>query len=120
MDNIKLSNAHYKNEVNQFAKFPIHYKEERCSYCGSMSPAKLVEAINTGIRVSFADRKYGWPHKLYLESSYEGLMKFYIVHLRDATEEEAEIIAKACGLRFKFDSDTEGDVSWSLYEELQD
>jgi hypothetical protein len=37
-----------------------------CSYCGSMHPADLAEAIRAGATVSWADFKYGWPHKLYV------------------------------------------------------
>ena len=116
---MNVSKAHREDEVNAFATFPIHYKENgRCSYCGSLSPEKLVEAIKAGIHVSFADRKYGWPHKLYLDQSYSGGIKFYTAHLRDATEEQSEIIAKACGLRFRFDTENYGDVSREPYTKI--
>lgn len=38
-----------------------------CGYCGSMHPADLAAAIRAGARVSWADWKYGWPHKAYVE-----------------------------------------------------
>lgn len=38
-----------------------------CSYCGSMHPADVAEALRGGARAHWADFKYGWPHKLYLE-----------------------------------------------------
>lgn len=38
-----------------------------CSYCGSMHPADLAAAIRAGATGSFADWKYGWPHKAYFD-----------------------------------------------------
>ncbi len=37
-----------------------------CGYCGSMHPADLVAALNAGATLDPADRKYGWPHKFYV------------------------------------------------------
>jgi hypothetical protein len=39
-----------------------------CGYCGSMHPADLARALQAGARASWADFKYGWPHKLYVEN----------------------------------------------------
>jgi hypothetical protein len=39
----------------------------RCSFCGSMPPSELAAAIKAGARVSWADFKYGWPHKVYVD-----------------------------------------------------
>lgn len=39
----------------------------RCSYCGSMHPADLAAALRAGARAEWADWKYGWPHKMYVE-----------------------------------------------------
>lgn len=36
-----------------------------CAYCGSMHPADVVAAIKAGAIGSWADMKYGWPHKAY-------------------------------------------------------
>lgn len=36
-----------------------------CSYCGSMHPADVAAAIRAGACGSWADFKYGWPHKAY-------------------------------------------------------
>lgn len=36
-----------------------------CPYCGSMHPADVVAAIKAGATGSWADWKYGWPHKAY-------------------------------------------------------
>lgn len=36
-----------------------------CGYCGSMHPADVAAAIRAGATGEFADRKYGWPHKVY-------------------------------------------------------
>lgn len=38
-----------------------------CGYCGSMHPADVAAAIRAGATGSWADRKYGWPHKAYFE-----------------------------------------------------
>lgn len=38
-----------------------------CNYCGSMHPADLAAAIKAGAKLSAADRKYGWPHKFYVD-----------------------------------------------------
>jgi hypothetical protein len=36
----------------------------RCSWCGSMNPEDLAVEPTT---VKWADRKYGWPHKFYVD-----------------------------------------------------
>lgn len=38
-----------------------------CSYCGSIHPEDLLEALRAGAKLSQADWKYGWPHKFYVE-----------------------------------------------------
>lgn len=38
-----------------------------CSYCGSMHPTDVASAIKAGAEGSWADKKYGWPHKAYFE-----------------------------------------------------
>lgn len=38
-----------------------------CGYCGSMHPADLAAAIKAGARGHWADFKYGWPHKWYVD-----------------------------------------------------
>jgi len=47
----------------------VHFREDgRCSYCGSLSVADAIKAIETrGTRYSGSDWKYGWPHKFYLD-----------------------------------------------------
>lgn len=37
----------------------------RCSWCGSVHPEDL--AAETGWVAQWADRKYGWPHKFYVD-----------------------------------------------------
>lgn len=49
-----------------------------CSYCGSMAPWDLLEALRAGARAHEADRKYGWPHKYYIDgvpNPHAGLME---------------------------------------------
>lgn len=38
-----------------------------CSYCGSIHPEDLVEALKAGATLGGSDWKYGWPHKFYVE-----------------------------------------------------
>lgn len=38
-----------------------------CSYCGSIHPEDLLEALKAGATLGGADWKYGWPHKFYVE-----------------------------------------------------
>jgi hypothetical protein len=38
-----------------------------CNYCGSMHPTDLADALRAGATLSWADFKYGWPHKAYIE-----------------------------------------------------
>lgn len=40
-----------------------HYRT--CSFCGSIHPADL--AAETAWRADWADQKYGWPHKFYVD-----------------------------------------------------
>lgn len=47
-----------------------------CGYCGSMHPADVAQAIRAGALGKWADRKYGWPHKVYFEdipNPFEGM-----------------------------------------------
>lgn len=49
-----------------------------CGYCGSMHPTDLVAALAAGARVHWADFKYGWPHKLYVDdipNPHEGMLE---------------------------------------------
>lgn len=39
-----------------------------CDYCGSMHPSDLAAALKAGAKGSWADFKYGWPHKWYVEN----------------------------------------------------
>lgn len=38
-----------------------------CSYCGSLSPDSAAAALRAGANAHWADWKYGWPHKAYLD-----------------------------------------------------
>jgi len=49
-----------------------------CWYCGSMHPADVAAAIRAGATGSFADWKYGWPHKAYFDGvpyPYAGMLE---------------------------------------------
>lgn len=111
---MNVSTAHPDYEVEEYATLPIHYFDDFCcSYCGSLSPEKLAEAIKSGISVSVTDMRPGWPHKLYLNERYLGFgMVFYMVHLRDANEEQHKIITEACGFHVEFDTIAPGSILW--------
>lgn len=112
----------HSREVSSLSMFKLHYPDGlvpfddgRCSFCGSLHPSKVVEAIKAGAGGEFADMKYGWPHKVYLHDVPGlGHAKFYTVHLQDAMEEERQIIESYLGLTFTFTED--GGVSWKRYE----
>jgi hypothetical protein len=38
-----------------------------CSYCGSIHPEDLLNALRAGAKAGGSDWKYGWPHKFYIE-----------------------------------------------------
>lgn len=83
-------------------------KDGTCEYCGSLHPANVVAAIEGGDKLGAADRKYGWPHKYYLERSPG---KFYTRHLIDATPEQYEAISKHIGLYIEFNPESQA-VKW--------
>jgi hypothetical protein len=63
-----------------------------CGYCGSMHPADVVAAIKGGAKAHFADQKYGWPHKVYLDdvpNPHKGVMESRSSHSSPPQEEIA-------------------------------
>lgn len=57
-----------------------------CNYCGSLHPEDLLKLIGDGAELELADRKYGYPHKIYVTlKSPEGTKwaKFYTDHFLD-------------------------------------
>lgn len=82
-------------EENQL-NFPTAYweKNERqgiearfCSFCGSLHPEDLYKFLDSCDRAEFADRKYGYPHKIYLDID-NAMLKFYTRHLIDLKDPE--------------------------------
>lgn len=49
----------------------------RCSYCGGMHPEDLA-AEQEWLRMSWADMKYGWPHKLYVDVPNRDPERLYV------------------------------------------
>lgn len=41
---------------------------QHCTYCGSLSPESAAAALRAGAAAHWADWKYGWPHKAYLDN----------------------------------------------------
>lgn len=101
-----------------------------CSWCGSIAPADLASALREHgfgkgkMRLHFADMKYGWPHKAYVDNGPDGSwIKFYTEHLQDAEPADREVIQRHLGLRFIFGTDADQDgtrphsVRWAPYVE---
>jgi hypothetical protein len=95
--------AHYRTGSSRSYK--------HCSYCGSCHPAELAAEIRNGnVRLSFADFKYGWPHKVYIEGENpKGFIKFYSLHLKDASPEDKATIEASQNLHIEFEG---GQVRW--------
>jgi hypothetical protein len=62
----------------------------RCSHCGSIHPEDLAEALSVevtigdtlasrGRRVEWADMKYGWPHKFYIDIPNRKPSRLFVV-----------------------------------------
>lgn len=49
----------------------------RCSYCGSVHPDDL--AAEPEWRAEWADRKYGWPHKFYVDIPNRQPERLYVI-----------------------------------------
>lgn len=49
----------------------------RCSFCGSVNPDDL--AAEAAWRADWADRKYGWPHKFYVDIPNRTPDRLYVV-----------------------------------------
>lgn len=103
-----------------FRHFKAHEEEVlSCDWCGSIYPGDLARLIrNQRIGLDPADQKYGWPHKFYLRPSVlHAPVKFYTVHLQDATPEDRDVIEKAMGIHIEFTKVGGGrtDVRWRQY-----
>lgn len=49
-------------------KYSRYFPWRSCDYCGSIHPEDVLTIAETyPIRVELADRKYGWPHKVYID-----------------------------------------------------
>ena len=49
----------------------------RCSYCGCVHPVDLVAEAEW--RAEWADFKYGWPHKFYVDIANRDPERLYVV-----------------------------------------
>lgn len=89
-----------------------HYRT--CSYCGSIHPADLADELVW--QPEWADRKYGWPHKFYVDVPNRSPETIYVigstksngrvawpsvnwVATADANEEQRAAIARNSGDR---------------------
>ena len=85
-----------------------HHPYMRCSYCGSITVTDMLRLLQKpGVRYSGSDWKYGWPHKFYLTTPNGEHLKFYSVHIRDATDaqhfEWLEVAKPLLGVAFYVD-----------------
>lgn len=118
------STAH-DHDVRTANAQPIHFRTptgdgtghsyRACSWCGSAHPKDIADGLRAGeITLSFADWKYGWPHKAYVGGDNpKGYIKFYSVHLMDAAPEDKVEIERA--LRMRFDFRGEGNEAQVVY-----
>jgi hypothetical protein len=105
-----------------------------CSFCGSIHPEDLLarpepdmmRSIDIGAgppvdvpNVTWADWKYGYPHKLYLDYGPGLNAKFYSVHLLDRPDLIEAFNDRFGYLGVIFDSDSKG-VSWKRSHVLGD
>lgn len=63
-------------------------KARFCSYCGSLHPEDFYSLLNECDHAEFADMKYGYPHKIYLNFNNNAMLKFYLKHLIDITDQK--------------------------------
>ena len=57
-----------------------HYRDGRCSYCGSMSEDDFFAAVDAGAEIGPTDKNY----KVYVNGAGHSHAKFYFQHLSDA------------------------------------
>lgn len=78
-----------------------------CSYCGSIHPDDLKEALEHGHTLTGADHKYGWPHKFYSHGPVH--FKWYNVHFLDMTKEEfalyGPLVSQHSGIEWFWDDE---------------
>lgn len=70
-----------------------------CSYCGSIHPQDLLDAIKAGAVLGGADWKYGWPHKFYISNipnPHQGAM----VRKTSGGSYKSEAAAREAGLPY--------------------
>lgn len=107
---------------------PYGIPHRTCSYCGSINPSDLLDALKAGARLQATDWKYGWPHKFYVEgipnpnagktvevgSNNDGpimglapvhsFAKWYSTHFKDCPKEQlaelAKIVLDQTGIEF--------------------
>jgi hypothetical protein len=81
-----MTNAHAMKSTNPFKVGEVTWLDARapewpaetteratgrlraCSWCGSMHPSDVTAAFQAGATSEWADRKYGWPHKVYIDN----------------------------------------------------
>ena len=76
----------------------------RCNFCGSLHPEDFAVEPQVA-RVSWADRKYGYPHKVYVDIVNRDPERLYVysasntpqrgsIARADLTDEQREIVAR--------------------------
>lgn len=87
---IHLNEQHYGNsKEDQWEKHERRGLINRhCSYCGSLHPEDMYDLLDQCTSAEFADRKYGYPHKIYITMPEHRMLKFYTRHLIDITDKQ--------------------------------
>ena len=73
--NIQMSSLHPDGKVHWEEASPpdiltrqFRGSLKHCSYCGSIHPSVVASAIRSGATGTWANQKYGWPHKSYFDN----------------------------------------------------
>ena len=75
-------------EKDTWEAMPERSEFKHCTYCGSIRPEDFYTILKENkCFVELADRKYGYPHKFYINLTDGRMAKFYTRHLIDIKDE---------------------------------
>lgn len=92
-----------------------------CSYCGSIHPKDLIEALKNGATLQGSDWKYGWPHKFYLNVPSPFVGQTVKIGTRSSGGKTEDIMGQASAHLFgKWYNDHFRDLDGEDFKELAD